>query len=71
MRHDFEVGGGFTVTPYAQISALGAFQGTPGDPSSTQNRAFVFRADPDQIIMTHVKVGVTIAYGWWGVPRVQ
>lgn len=71
MRHDFEVGAGVTLTPYAQISALGAFQGTPGDASSIQNRAFVFRADPDQIIMTHVKVGLTVAYGWWGVPRVQ
>ena len=70
-RHDFEVGSGFTVTPYAQITALGAFQGTDGDPSTTQDRAFVFLADRDQIIVTHVKVGVTVAYGWWGVPRVQ
>lgn len=70
-RHDFEVGEGFTVTPYAQITAMGAFQGTAGDPSSTLNAAFVFQPDPDQIIMTHVKLGVSIAYGWWGVPRVQ
>lgn len=69
MRHDFEVGSGLTVTPYAQISAIGAFQGTPGDVSSNQNAAFVFQADPDQIIMTHVRVGVTVSYGWWGIPR--
>jgi TatD DNase family protein len=71
MRRDFEIGNGLTVTPYAQISAFGAFQGTPGDASSNQNAAFIFRADPDQIIMTHVKLGVTLAYGWWGVPRVE
>ncbi|SRR5579883_163822 len=63
MRHDFELGHGLTVEPFAQIAAYGVFQGTQ------QDKAFVFVPTRNQIIMTHLKAGVTLYYGWFGVPR--
>jgi TatD DNase family protein len=63
IRYDIELGNSFILTPYAEISALGAFQG------ETQKAAFVFKADPDQITMTHLSLGVTLYFGWFGVER--
>ncbi|MDP4199070.1 MAG: TatD family hydrolase [Bacteroidota bacterium] len=65
VRDDFEIGSGFTLEPFAQIAGIGAFQGDL--PSQT----FVFRPDPQQIIMTQVNAGFTLYFGWFGVPRQQ
>lgn len=65
MRHDFEIGHGFTLETFAQIAGIGAFQGEEANPN------FIFRPDPDQIIMTQVTAGFTMYFGWFGVPREQ
>ena len=65
MRHDFELGNGLTVEPFAQIAAISAFSGPYLD------NAFVFRPASDQIIMTQLNIGFTLYYGWFGVPRVK
>jgi hypothetical protein len=62
-RHDFELGGGFTLEPFGQIAMIAAFQGSQQQPD------FVFRPTADQIIATQASVGVTLYYGWFGVPR--
>ncbi|HET6512964.1 MAG TPA: TatD family hydrolase [Candidatus Kapabacteria bacterium] len=62
-RYDFELSKNFTVTPFAQISTIFAFQGEVQKPS------FVFAPDGEQITMTHLNIGVTVYFGWFGVPR--
>lgn len=62
-RYDIELTKQLTLTPFAQISALGAFQG------AGQRGSFVFRPDADQITMTHLNVGATVFFGWFGVDR--
>jgi TatD DNase family protein len=62
-RHDFELGGGFTIEPFAQIAMIAAFQGSKQQPD------FIFRPTSDQIIATQASVGFTLYYGWFGVPR--
>jgi TatD DNase family protein len=62
MKHDFELGGGYTLEPFAQIGATGVFGG------EQQDKTFVFQ--PGQPIITvNVDAGISIYYGWWGVPR--
>lgn len=63
IRYDIELSSQFTLTPFAQISALGAFSG------DAQKQGLVFNPDPDQITMTHLNVGATLYFGWFGVPR--
>jgi TatD DNase family protein len=63
VREDLEYGTQFIITPFAEISALAAFQG------QTQALHFVFRPDADLITMTHVRVGVEVNWGWFGVER--
>jgi hypothetical protein len=63
VREDLEYGTQFIITPFAEISALAAFQG------QTQALHFVFRPDPQLITMTHVRVGVEVNWGWFGVER--
>lgn len=63
MRHDFELGNGLTLEPFAQIAGFGVFQGEKVQPY------FVLQPDPEQIIMTQFNVGFTLFYGWFGVPR--
>lgn len=62
-RYDFELNDQFIVTPYAQIGAAFLFNG--GD----QPASLVFRVDPEQIVFTHTKVGVTVSFGWFTVER--
>jgi hypothetical protein len=63
MRHDFELGGGLTLEPFAQIAGFGVFKGQP------EQSFFTIQPDPEQIIMTQFNVGFTLFYGWFGVPR--
>ncbi len=65
MRHDFELGQGMTIEPFAQIAAISALSG------ENQDNGFVFAPDRQQIIMTHLNIGFTLYYGWFGVPRVK
>ena len=62
MRHDFEVGGGFTVEPFAQISMTVAFNGQNERPD------FIFQPG-NPIIATQACAGATLYFGWFGVPR--
>jgi TatD DNase family protein len=62
-RYDFEVSSQFTVTPFAQIATLFAFQGEEQGPS------FIFQPDRELITMTHLNIGVSVYFGWFGVPR--
>ncbi len=62
MKHDFEIGNGYTMEPFAQIGATGVFSG------EQEYGSFVFQ--PGQPIITvNVDVGVSLYYGWWGVQR--
>jgi TatD DNase family protein len=62
MKHEFELGSGYTLEPFAQIGATGVFGG------EQQDKAFVFQ--PGQPIITvNVDAGISLYYGWWGVPR--
>jgi TatD DNase family protein len=63
IREDIELGSQWILTPFAEIAAVGAFAGT------TQGPTYVFLTDPDQITMTHLNVGVTLYFGWFGVER--
>ncbi|HEX5317142.1 MAG TPA: TatD family hydrolase [Candidatus Kapabacteria bacterium] len=63
MRHDFELGSGMTLEPYAQIATMAAFQG------QQQENSFILGPERDLLIMTHLNIGFTLYYGWWGVKR--
>jgi hypothetical protein len=63
IRYDFELDKQFILTPFAQISTLFAFQG------DEQGLSFVFQPDRQQMTMTHLNVGATLYFGWFGVPR--
>ena len=63
MRHDFELGSGLTLEPFAQIATMAAFQG------QQQENSFILGPDPTLLIMTHFNAGITLYYGWWGVKR--
>ncbi len=63
IREDFEIGSQFILTPFAEISATGAFSGAQQGPT------FVYRTDAQQITMTHLNVGFNLYFGWFGVER--
>ncbi len=63
MKHDFEVGNGLTLEPFIEIAGTGVFNGPTQDPS------FVFQPDQTALITVNFRAGVTLYYGWWGVPR--
>lgn len=62
-RYDFELSKNFTVTPFAQIAMIFALAGDEQKPS------LLFRPESDQISMTHLNIGFTVFFGWFGVPR--
>jgi TatD family hydrolase len=62
-RYDLELNDQFIITPYAQIGAAFLFTG------GSQPSSLVFRVDPEQIVFTHTKVGVTVSFGWFTVER--
>ncbi|HEY3876227.1 MAG TPA: hypothetical protein VGM92_12180, partial [Candidatus Kapabacteria bacterium] len=64
-RHDFELGSGLTLQSYIQIATIAAFQG------QVQAAGFILGPTSDLLIMTHFNLGLTLYYGWWGVPRQQ
>ena len=63
MKHDFELGSGFTIEPFAEISGTGVFNGPFQDPS------FVLQPDVNDLIVVNFRAGFTLYYGWWGVKR--
>lgn len=63
IRYDLELNSQFTLTPFAQIGTLFAFQG------DEQRLSFVFQPDREQITMTQLNIGATLYFGWFGVPR--
>jgi TatD DNase family protein len=62
-RYDLELNDQFILTPYAQIGAAFLFNG------GSQPASLVFRVDPEQIVFTHTKVGLTLSFGWFTVDR--
>jgi len=63
MRHDFELGSGLTLEPFAQIATMAAFQG------QQQENSFILGPESDLMVMTHFNAGFTLYFGWWGVKR--
>ena len=63
LKSELELGNGLTMEPFAEISTTGIFNGP------TQFPNFVFQPDQTDLITVNLKVGITIYYGWWGVPR--
>lgn len=62
-RYDLELNDQFILSPYAQIGAAFLFNG------GSQPASYVFRVDPEQIVFTHTKVGLTLSFGWFTVER--
>jgi TatD DNase family protein len=63
LKNEIELGNGLTLEPYGEISATGLFNGP------TQFSNFIFQPDLTDLIGVNVRVGITLYYGWWGVPR--
>ncbi len=63
LKNEIELGNGLTLEPYGEISATGIFNGP------TQFSNFIFQPDLTDLIGVNVRVGFTLYYGWWGVPR--
>ncbi len=66
-RYDFELGSNFIVTPFAQIGASFLFN----NPSQVEQRIYDFQVPADLITFTHLKVGATVYFGWFGIKRYQ
>ena len=64
-RYDLEIGDNFILTPFAQISAAFLFNGDAERP------IFDFQTASDLITFTHLNVGATLYFGWFGVKRYQ
>ncbi len=64
-RFDWELGDKFILTPFAQIGAGFLFTGEP------QVGGFDFNTAGDPIVFTHLNVGATLYFGWFGVKRYQ
>lgn len=62
-RYDIEIGDKFILTPFAQIGAAFLFSGAPQGPG------FDFNTTGDPIVFTHLNVGATLYFGWFGVQR--
>ncbi|HET9136189.1 MAG TPA: TatD family hydrolase [Candidatus Kapabacteria bacterium] len=62
-RYDLEIGDQFILSPFAQISAAFLFNG------QEQALPFDFRTATDLITFTHLNVGATLYFGWFGVKR--
>ncbi len=63
LKNETELGNGLTLEPFAEISTTGVFNGP------TQFGSFVFQPDKTDLITVNVRAGITLYYGWWGVPR--
>ena len=64
-KSEVELGKGYTMEPFAEIAMTFLFNG------QTQQSNFVFQPDQTALIPVNVRAGITIYYGWWGVPRQQ
>jgi TatD family hydrolase len=62
-RFDIELGDKFILTPFAQMAAGFLFTGT-APPSG-----FDFYTTGDPIVFTHLNIGATLYFGWFGVQR--
>ncbi len=62
-RLDVEIGDKLILTPFAQIGAGFLFTGDP------QPQGFDFTTTADPIVFTHLNVGATLYFGWFGVQR--
>lgn len=62
-RYDYELTSQFIITPYIQIGAGFLFK------AGGQPPTMVFKYDPEQIVFTHTKVGLTVSFGWFSVER--
>jgi hypothetical protein len=62
-RYDWEIGDNFILTPFVQIGAAFLFTG------EQQVGGFDFNTTGDPIVFTHLNVGATLYFGWFGVQR--
>ena len=62
-RFDVELGDKFILTPFAQIAAGFLFTG------EAPPVGFDFNTTADPIVFTHLNVGATLYFGWFGVQR--
>ena len=61
-RYDLEIGNKFILTPFAQIGAGFLFSG------QQQVSGFDFSVG-DPIVFTHLNIGATLYFGWFGIQR--
>ena len=62
-RYDWEIGDKFILTPFVQIGAAFLQSG------EQQVEGFDFNTTGDPIVFTHLNVGATLYFGWFGVQR--
>ena len=62
-RYDLEIGDKFILTPFAQIGAAFLFSG------ESPKQGFDFNTTGDPIVFTHLNIGATLYFGWFGVQR--
>jgi ElaB/YqjD/DUF883 family membrane-anchored ribosome-binding protein len=62
-RYDLEIGDKFILTPFAEIGSGFLFSGQP------QKGGFDFYVFGDPIVYTHLNIGATLYFGWFGVQR--
>jgi len=63
IKNEIELNDQFTLEPFAEISTTGLFDG------ATQFPSFLLQPDKTDLITVNVRLGFTLFYGWWGVPR--
>jgi len=61
-KHEFELSSKLTLEPFIQAAIIGMFNGQHQDVS------FMY-VPADPVIMTHVNAGLTLYFGFYGVPR--
>jgi hypothetical protein len=62
-RYDLEIGNQFILTPFVQMGAIFLFAG------EQQVGGFDFNTTGDPITLTHLNIGATLYFGWFGVQR--
>ena len=62
-RYDWELSDKFILTPFLQIGAGFLFSG------EQPVEGFDFNTTGDPIVFTHLNIGATLYFGWFGVQR--
>jgi TatD DNase family protein len=65
-RYDLEIGDKFILTPFAQIATGFLFS---GDQQTGGFDFYVPNGPGDPLVFTHLNIGATLYFGWFGVQR--